>query len=796
MVAQGAVAFSVHSYPHPLEKVVRPKRIWGDLHLFFKCPHEGWPDTIQPYIELAPDHLPPMVREVLDYYHVPLRTVQAYFHIDGIELIISEATFRGDIGSPGRLDFDHKIQELIEASPLQSTQINQTPVFWSEATPKLSSTQVQHGIPLSPLASEYFMAHEDALSRKDYLKPNPAYIHGCKVFEALLSKQSVTEEHLAMVCRLIGANIPFFLELIEMHGGGHLLRGLNRQRFKTSMQEFSKSVSCDEAATFIAGYESNNTCLKGCGVTSPLALQYLPSSPTQTQIPYKSHNGIQLNPTGLYMTETDGQQTRLMNPIWVEELMSFDQEEMGCRRLICFDDAGFRKELVVSEKDTSSTQLFALLHSYRVYTPNNTQDKGLIRDYLVSQFPRKSPSKPSLRVSKYGGWQKDNSFIFPDSEISSALSYTLQSHEIPVGVDNKKLLPPASIHTRTSDPHALLATLASLSAPFLQHRNLSGVCIHFHGGTANIRAAVIHAASSVWRLLPYSFADAQKHIVALKRQYKDAALCILEVPPSDKKSMRSLIRRCFIGRKGADKKISGIIISCGEKPIGQTENHEKGLNVFTHHNNVMAIDVSLDNANTASFRFDHNATRSLVYDFIARKEDCLNVIRLQEKQFKKELTWANRPRLNKQIADYLRYFMAMGTPAQSADPGWWRGGALVPIFDQLMAGIDHRDAIFFELLRLMKLSMPLPDTLKQLGAPGSASIIEINKNRVLVPSATMARITKDRPTLLRFISWLEARKVLIPKRPGILCGEYYSPRHHKTLRGYMISTRHFAKLAS
>ncbi|WP_157917525.1 DUF927 domain-containing protein [Pseudodesulfovibrio profundus] len=665
-------------------------------------------------------------------------------------------------------------------------------MFWSEAAPKLSNLQHQQTIPLSFLASEYFMAHDDASGRKDFLRTNPAYIRGCKVFSALLNQQSVTEEHLAIAWRIIGANISYFLRLIEMHGGGHLLCGLNGQRFKEAKAQYPEPIPCNKVATFVAEHGGNFPCKKDCGVTSPLALQYLSRSPVHQHTPYQSHNGVQLKRTGLYLNEADGQHTRLMNPIWVEELAQFDHEE-GARRLICCDDRGFRKELIVSEKDISSTQLFALLHSHGVYTPNNTQDKGSIRDYIVSQFPRKPLNKPSPRVSKYGGWQKDNEFIFPGDNGSTASGYVRQNWVVPTEERSRKLLPPVSIREETTDPYILLATLASLSAPYLKHRQLSGLNLHFHGGTEAGRAAVVHAACSVWNQMPYKFADAKKHEIALKMQHKDAALGILEIPAAKTKAMNSLVRRYFKGRKGRDKGVQGVIISCGKTPMGQDHNHEKGFHIFTHQNNVLGIDIWLGDSTSQGFRFNHNATRAMVQQLAVHSAGCLERIQADEKRFKKQLAWATRPRPNRQVSDYLRFFMAVGDVDQIGLKNWWRGDSIMSIFDQFMAVIDSRDVFFGSLLKQMKISMPPTDKLVEWGACSPTSYIEIDRHRILIPSKEMSKVAKDKPTLLRFISWLKARKILIPKRTGDLCGAHYSPKDKKTLRGYMISRHHFHK---
>ncbi|MBG0791836.1 MAG: DUF927 domain-containing protein [Desulfovibrionaceae bacterium] len=793
MIFEKTKTFSVHSYSQPLEDVHRPKRIWGDLHLFFDWPHESLPGTTRSYTDLGNDSLPPEVEEFLHYYQVPKHYILAYFHRNGIELVIPETTFRGDIGSPGRLDFDRRIQEFTYATPLPSTLVNRTRIFWSTAAPNPSNIQHQPAIPLSLLASEYFMTHEDSSGRKDYLKPNPAYIRGCKVFAALLNQQSVTEEHLAFVFQIMGSNIRFFHKLIMMHDGGHLLQKLRWERFRTALKQYTESVSCDKVPTFMSKHGDNCPCNNNCGVTSPLALQYLPHSPVHPFPPSRSHNWLRLNPAGLYMTEADGLQTRLMNPIWVDEQISVDHEE-GARRLICFDDDGFRKELVVSEKDICSARLFTLLHSNRIYTPNNTQDKGLIRDYIVRQFPRKLPSEPSPHASKYGGWQKDASFIFPGDNGSTSTGYVRQNWTIPAGEESRKLLPPISIQKVTADPFILLATLASLSAPFLKHKKLSGLNLHFHGGTEAGRAAIVHAACSVWDQLPYLFADAKKHVVALKTQNKDAALGILEVPPAKTKEMNALVRRYFDGRRGGDLGVRGIIVSSGETPMGQVQNRDKEFHAFTHHNDVLGIDIWIGNSSSTGFHFNHTATHTIVQQLAVHSAEYLKRIQTDEKRFKKQLKWANRPRPNRQVSDYLRFFMAVGYIDQVGLQSWWQGQALWPVFDQLIAGIDGSDALFYSLLKQMNIFMPLPDNLLELGASSHTSFIEVDRHRILVPSTEMAKITKDKPTLLRFISWLKAHKILIPKRTGELCGAHYSPKHKKTLRGYMLSRDYFQKI--
>ena len=795
MVAQNVIAFSVHTFDQPLENNPRPNRVWGDLHLSF--------DTTQ---SSSAENLPEVI-EFLVANDVPGPSVKAYYVDNDVEIIIAEHAFRGEIGSPCRLDFDRAIRLSLEMDSIRQVEINSVPIPMSQvlvwelkapkelegvAHPLCINNDYFKGSHITPLTRRYFIHHAAFKGQKDYLPAQLAFMTKCNIFNTLLT-QGGTAHETVIVCDLFGGHIPFFEHLLHLHGRIDLI-------FKSLPQELIKyrahkkhRIGCTNIESALSQFPGKYKCNRGCGVSSPIALAYLPTPPGPKTISFEDEH-FSLNATGLYSVEPErNRKTRVMNPIWVKNTLQANEDDLGAREVIYYDVNGFRDKLVIKEELIDSSKLFPLLRSKGIHVPKDTVLRGKFRQYLASQFPPKRPKTPAVYVSGYGGWQKDNSFIFPGSTISTSSTYALQSHQLPEGVESKNLLPNTSINKTTSDPDILLATLASLSAPFLKLLKFPGICLHFHGGTKPGRAAIVHAASSVWNQSPFKFADVKRHIVALKMQHKDTTLGIFEVPPGETKSMGSILRRYFKGRKGAERGVTGVIVSCGEEPIGQAENRQKGLNAYTYQHSLMAIDISLENMDIQGFRFDHNATRALVEDLTTRKDDLLKQMNSDENRFKEQLRWAKSPRPNKQASDYLRLLMAVGY-AESNQHCWWGGGPFQPIFHQIMSTIDCQESCFVSFLKAMNVYMPIPDMVFGFEVSSSKSFIEIDPKRVLAPSSKMAEITKDRQTLLQFIQWLKAQKIVIPKRPGILCGEYYSPQHKNTIRGYMINRYYFNKV--
>ena len=622
---------------------------------------------------------------------------------------------------------------------------------------------------ITPLTRRYFGYHAAFKGQKDYQPTQLAFMTKCSIFDTLRI-QGGTSLETAIVCDLFGGHIPSFEQLLYLHGRMDLISDNLSLELKKYRATRRQPTGCTSIESVLSQFLGKYKCNQGCGVSSPAALAYLPIPPFQHPISFEDEH-FSLDATGLYSVEPErNRKTRVMNPIWVQNTLPANQDDLGAREVVYYDVNGFVNKLTIKEDVIDSSKFFPLLRSKGIQVPNDTILRGKLRQYLASQFPPKQVNAPAIYFTDTGGWQNDNSFIFPGDNGSTVSGYVRQSQIVPAGEKSRKLLPPASIGEATADPYILLATLASLSAPYLKHRELTGLNLHFHGGTEAGRAAIIHAACSVWNQMPYVFADAKQHEVALKMQHKDAALGILEVPAAKTKAMNTLVRRYFNGRKGGDSGVRGIIVSCGETPMGQSTNRENGFHVFTYKNNVLGIDIWLGNLSSQGFRFNHTATKAIVQQLATNSSIHLEKIQANESRLKKQQGWATSPRPNRQVSDYLHFFMALGYVDQVSLQSWWRGDPLVSVFDQFMTGIDARDALFYGLLKQMNLSMPLPDILRELGASSITSFIEIDRHRILVPSKEMSKIAKDKPTLLRFISWLKARKILIPKRTGDLCG--------------------------
>lgn len=211
MIANGAEAFSVHTFDQPLEHNPRPNRVWGDLHLSY--------DVIQSYsVERLSD-----ITEFLLTNDIPGQSVKAYYVDNDVEIIIAEHAFRGEIGSPCRLDFDRAIRLSLEMDSIRQVEINSVPIpmsqvlVWELKAPK-ELEGVAHPLRvnndyfnnsrITPLTKRYFNHHAAFKGQKDYLPTQLAFTTKCSIFNTL-RLQGGTILETAIVCDLFGGHIPF-----------------------------------------------------------------------------------------------------------------------------------------------------------------------------------------------------------------------------------------------------------------------------------------------------------------------------------------------------------------------------------------------------------------------------------------------------------------------------------------------------------------------------------------------------------------------------------------------------------
>uniref|UniRef100_UPI0029C78138 hypothetical protein n=1 Tax=uncultured Pseudodesulfovibrio sp. TaxID=2035858 RepID=UPI0029C78138 len=95
-LAEGkAKALSIHSFSIPLEKGDSSTRIWGDLHLLISLRHA-----------LNANSLEEAAKQIIYLHKIPLSSVAVYGAGNTAKMVINESCFRGEIGSPARLNFD------------------------------------------------------------------------------------------------------------------------------------------------------------------------------------------------------------------------------------------------------------------------------------------------------------------------------------------------------------------------------------------------------------------------------------------------------------------------------------------------------------------------------------------------------------------------------------------------------------------------------------------------------------------------------------------------------------------
>ncbi|WP_155887453.1 DUF927 domain-containing protein [Paucidesulfovibrio longus] len=788
----GVSALSVHSYSQKLKYYPKPTRIWGDLQLIFHCRHEMQPEEIGSLDRYPDIPLPLKATNFFRYYRIPLNCLTAYFQPGKVTILIPEKLFRGDIGAPWRLDFDRAIQRRLGAVEDVENHMNPSSILFSKAA--LLAQKLQHPkVPISPMAELYFDWIQKAQGRSDYFLPAPAFILKCSVFSSLVSQHSVTEEDLAKVCTLSGMEPDLFLKLIVQCGSSHLLSSLDRTRFNTALQALTTLHSCADIMKLLTQFDKKYPCKENCGVTSPHALAYT-CAYDLTQATSHLNLYFDLHRDGVYSFGRTRKRVRVMDPIWAEDVLGADSDLVQAKRIHCYDRVGFKKAVTISVEGIRSPQLFNILSRHDIHLPSDKYEKGLLRRYLLSLLGNRNKSETPPRFSVSRGWQADGSFVFPCQDNDSSNRSLASSLTLPKGENLLCRIPPFGDMSSTADPYVLLAITAALAAPFLKPHKLSGVAVHFYGGTQAKRLSAVLAASSVWSGTAYSFRQAHDHLRELKQHYKDTALCIYEVPQPDIKSMRSLVRRFFNGRKGAEEGVVAVIVSSGESPLGQTKNHQESASTFVDRDKLLGIDIKITDRFIQAFIFDAHLTNSLVESAKGQQGESTKAIQAYLEEGKTYWPSAPNPTPIKQAQKFLSLCFAIGRLAQAKQPDWWHGGPLSEIFNDFMIDISHHHFNMLNMLQKLKMHFPSNLLSPKIESRIARPLIQLSKRFFLVRTDIMTQIAQAKSTRLEFTRWLEKEKILLPKRSGILCGEYYSPKHKKTIRAYKVDRSRLYKV--
>ncbi len=560
MINAGATAFSVHSFSEELREARMPKRIWGDLHLYFE--KETGP---------AP------IRECNDFilnYSVPWKLVKLYERPKYYEFILAESVFRGEIGSPARFAFDASVKRRIGSRNIAPPMLQNVggvripfteipiakllePSFPCMSYTEFLRNQVNIDFKVSDLAQIYYLKHHEHGGRKDYIAPVLANLLKCSVLQGVLAGLETREEVLELIVKMIGsAAMQAFVA-----GSPRFLRTnydtMNRILFNKKMRFNIPSLSCSEVPSKLKSLNSSLRCDLNCHVGRASVLPYLPGAfDIQGS---KKREGCILNSSGLYFSDDSrfsGDILRIMDPIWIGGV-----SEDGYRQVHCHDIYGFPRELFIFEQDLDSPKLFSLLRSNKVHVPTGKAARGALRRYVTSQFPPQT-NREVYSVTEYAGWQEDGSYLFPaDSSVIQKQPRRPKSLILPE--PKLQFQPPKRIGPETVGLEAALAALVSLSAPFLYKMGIQGVCLHFHGGYRAQRNSVLRTVGAVWERfidpVEYSLPEVKKHIVALKMHRKDSVLCVHEVQNDQIKELRTILRRFFCGVKGPTVELMGLL---------------------------------------------------------------------------------------------------------------------------------------------------------------------------------------------------------------------------------------------
>jgi len=647
---------------------------------------------------------------------------------------------------------------------------------------RLPSLRSQKGS-VSLLAKLYYAFHNQLRGRKDLLTPKYARIRQCTVVDELLKQADATPKELAAICSLFGNRSDIFASVLSSLGRSDLLFLVDRKKFRAELKQ-RQPKACREALAISFEFEGKFPCTGGCGVSSPAALPFLPWGVLLERPIGPSCGGCALTEQGLYLSnETNDDTTKVMEPIWVSQSLQGVGRELGAREVVCHDAHGLQKTLSIGEEDLDSPRLFAILRSHGVHVPISKTEQGKIREYLVSQFPAAAPTHTATSTS---GWQQDGRHIDPNGDTSTFGShYPAKSVAVPRG----DFVKPGSIRASkaTADSLVLLAILASLSGAVLKPLQRSGVCIHFHGSSEEARMAILHSASSIWDERVYSFDEAKKHVRDLKRKYADSTLCVGGVTEEKVRSMRSFVKRFFLGRKGADDGIQGVVVSTGDKPLAQSQNRQRGVNAFTVNGEVLAIDVPIAQSSGVACSVKGLAS-SLVNALYLNLADTRGCLHDDLFRFANQHQKSQKGKLQKQVANFYWLFAAVGCWIYGEKKlSWWQGNSLNGVFEGFVEAADKQEADFLRYLTMIAQRIPCKFRTDTVEMELPSPLVDIGHGCILVSSEWMKTLIDNRSTLRGFLEWLRVNRILV-RKAGKNCANYHHPKKQKSVRGYALRT--------
>lgn len=788
---KGATAISVHSFSRDIRYDQSSVRVWGDLHLFY-LENEEYENAL---LKLHEKGIP---SNLLDRYELS----------DSVEIVVPEYLCGVHEGFSERALVDEQVRKYFGCRWPRSHvwSLGRQDVVFSEALVECYYDNCRkhervHSLgghkPISLLAELFF--NEFRKFHGDSWRYKTGHLTMCSVLNEFLASDSMSYGEVRLLKSLTHGKFSRLKGLALKAGRADLI---NDTKFlRDASVGYDGITLCSDVPNKLEKIGSKLSCRKYCGVTVPSALPFMVYHPELEGRNQKFRSFV-LNQYGLFEHERDD---LICPPIWVENRFVGEQGKVGARVVVFYDVDGKRKQLVIDEMDVDSPKLFALLREHGFECPTGKTEKGLLRKFLVQQYPRQNKREEAVAVEK-AGWHKDG-FVPPRSEFKES-SYKLKS----------VLLPPESAgnlelarfdNKENWEPEEELATYFSLLAPLLGLVKHKGICFHFYGGQEQQRDSIFSAVNYAWGdwLVPKvcSADDLTKHVGALTKLHNDLPLCVREVGSSDKaqKKMRTFLRRYFLGRKGNNKPVRSVVVSTGEKPLTPVQDRRLGRWGYVYQKDVLLIDLEINNLRLPIFE-------NIPADF-ARKEirkiekdrNFPQALQSVHNQFKKLLVRRSSSRVFSEIVCVLSMvycvenFLIRG---QSWTSDYKCSDFALKKYTLLLGDLDIEAAYFSVVAtRLAKICKQIIDvgfSWSAFGMGGTEpfhNFIE-TKAYIIIPADEFKKMWGDDFPFGAFADWLKKRKVLVRFRKQGVCGVHYFPKLKKSVRSYKISIKKLIEL--
>ncbi|WP_319779944.1 DUF927 domain-containing protein [Maridesulfovibrio sp.] len=800
LIRKGAKSFSVYVFSDKLGNSVSPIAVWGDLHLYFASRLAG--------SDFA---------SFLYQFRVPSSSVRVFKHSDMYEFVVSEEAFRGDFPYISRIQTDLDFQRKYLGVPSEES------YFELGGNNILSSEVELLGddclVPLEFFYSKYshIQAFGVSLLSKSYnslnlkyrgrlrsVPMNNRFMKRCKVLQGFLESERLSDYQIRFGGSLFRNDIAGLRSFLTRHGRHEI----GDEDFSIEFCESGRNlpVWCCDVPKLLKENGYPFQCREFCGVSTPEALPYA-AFPPELGALHEEYGEFLLTRTGLFADVfLNDDKIRICPPIWVEGSFNGEQGMVGARAVVFYDVEGNRKQLVVDEMVVDSPKLFALLREHGFECPTGKTEKGLLRKFLVQQYPRKNKREDAVAVEE-SGWHKDG-FVPPRSELKVS-SYKLKSVLIPPeSAGNLEL---ARFDNKENwEAEEELATYLSLLAPLLGLVKHKGICFHFHGGREQQRDSILSAVNYAWGdwLVPKvcSADDLTTHISALTKLHNDLPLCVREVGSSDKaqNKMRTFLRRYFLGRKGDNKPVRGVVVSTGAEPLTPAKDRRLGRWGYVYDGDVLLIDIPVGRSNFgATEKVPAGFGKVAVHEIQKDNDQFSKLLRSAHKEFKRALVTRKSSRVFSEIVRVfsmiccVEYYL-VGKQELTAD--FVSSDIRLARYIRMVHDLDtEKDYFRPDAVRLAKICteffnfrcVPIAAGIDHESCMKKSIFTE---KHIIIPADDFKKMWSDDFPFGSFTAWLRKEKILVPfKRQGV-CGTHHYPKLKKSVRSYKINKKRLIEL--